>query len=40
LLARFVELDWARVNRDTRVVKFSSAGLDRFNALFDERIAA
>ena len=40
LLARFVELGWASVNRDTRVVKFSSAGLKRFNALFDERIAA
>lgn len=40
LLARFVELDWASVNRDTRVVKFSATGLDQFNALFKDRIAA
>ena len=40
LLARFVELNWASVNRDTRVVRFTQTGLDQFNALFDGRVAA
>ena len=40
LLARFVELDWANVNRETRVVRFTAAGLNQFNAMFDERVAA
>jgi DNA-binding transcriptional ArsR family regulator len=40
LLARFVELNWASVNRDSRVVRFSSTGLNQFNELFDKRVAA
>ena len=40
LLSRFVELDWARVNGNTRVVQFTVAGLKQFDALFEERIAA
>lgn len=40
LLARFVALDWASVNRETRVVKFTIDGLNRFNDLFEDRVAA
>jgi hypothetical protein len=40
LLARFVELGWARVDRATRVVAFTPAGLREFASLFGERLAA
>jgi DNA-binding transcriptional ArsR family regulator len=40
LLARFVELGWARVDQTTRVVTFTPTGLREFAALFEERMAA
>jgi DNA-binding transcriptional ArsR family regulator len=35
LLARFVTLGWARIDRATRIVAFTPPGLRKFRALFD-----
>jgi len=40
LLARFVELGWAAVDRTTRVVTFTPGGMREFTTLFDRRAAA
>jgi DNA-binding transcriptional ArsR family regulator len=40
LLARFVELDWARVHRSTRIVEFTRLGLRDFRSAFGVPIAA
>lgn len=36
LLAAFVERGWARIERPTRAVEFTAAGLREFDALFDQ----
>lgn len=40
LLARFVELGWARVDKSTRIVTFTPSGLRQFRLMFDLRMAA
>ena len=39
-LTRFVEVGWARVDRATRAVAFTPAGLREFGSLFRHRLAA
>lgn len=40
MLARFVELDWARVDKSTRIVTFTPSGLRQFQLMLDVRTAA
>jgi DNA-binding transcriptional ArsR family regulator len=40
MLTRFVELDWARVDRSTRIVRFTPSGLRQFHSTFGMRTAA
>lgn len=40
MLARFVELGWARLDRSTRIVTFTTTGSRQFGSMFEKRTAA
>ncbi|HWJ88459.1 MAG TPA: winged helix-turn-helix domain-containing protein [Pelagibacterium sp.] len=40
MLARFVEMGWARVDKSTRIVTFTPSSLRQFRSMFDLRDAA
>lgn len=40
MLARFVELDWAHLDKSTRIVTFTTTGLRHFRSMFQKRAAA
>ncbi|WP_338721097.1 winged helix-turn-helix domain-containing protein [Devosia sp. XK-2] len=40
MLARFVELGWARLDKSTRIVTFTPTGLLQFGSMFEKRAAA
>jgi len=40
MLARFVEMGWARVDKSTRIVTFTPSGLRQFRSMFDLQLAA
>ncbi|MCG8274242.1 helix-turn-helix domain-containing protein [Aquamicrobium sp. NLF2-7] len=40
MLARFVELGWARLDEPTRIVTFTPPGLRQFRSMFDKQVAA
>lgn len=40
MLARFVELGWARLDRSTRIVTFTTTGSRQFGSIFEKQTAA